>query len=150
MTPAERIAALLAKRFPELAPYEHAMARHPTYRRAVADAIAAAGNEDAIVAKVVAQGQSLHGIRNPPGAVVRRLQQVAALVGTRRHLVDRATYERHALGLRDPELIDDRPWHEALAVAKAADRSCAEREPALIGRKPVDDGVDWDALGAYG
>lgn len=176
MTVADTITAALAREFPISA---RLLARGPAFRSAVDEALvvmtadellrrvveggglAGARNpygviigrirqavdgalavlvEEAVVARVVAQGP-LTGARNPHAVVVvARLRQLPVRGETRHQLADE----------RVPALIDGRPWYEALAVSKTADRSCVDREPAWIDREPVDDGVDWDALRGCG
>ena len=84
MTAVERIAHRLGEYFAALE--VPAMARHSAFRQAVEGALAVLA-EEAVVARVVAQGP-LTGARNPHAVIVARLRQLPALEAGRRRLMD--------------------------------------------------------------
>lgn len=80
-----------------------------------------------------------------PGALVELVADLGPLDGTRQPW----GVVLHRLR-RVPELVTAHHWaQEDREEVVPADRTCVERDPVCVTREPVDDGVDWGALGAF-
>jgi hypothetical protein len=97
MTPTERMAVELARRFPGAGVDAAALSQHPAFR-AAAEAALRLLDECAVVEAVLAQGRTLRGAEDPHRVLVWRLQQVPRLVEVRaRVAAEPATAEREAV-----------------------------------------------------